>query len=233
LNISKTLQSCFLFKGLPDQYLRQIEVVGNLCTFGKNESIFFEGEPATDFHIVLSGKVKIFKLSAEGREQILHVFGPGEPFGEAAVFAGVPFPANASAMEKSSTFQIPRSGFERLLQENPPLCLNLLAILSKRLMIFARMIGDLSLKEVPGRLATYLLISSAKRGGADSIDLDLTKTQLASLLGTIPETLSRILSRMQRAGIIKVKGSNIEIKDRQELERISGLSQDDIGANMQ
>jgi len=231
--VRDVLKSCFLFSGLSEPYIRQLEQIGQIRSYQKKESIFFEGEPADGFYIVMSGKVKIFKLSSEGREQILHIFDPGEPFGEAAVFAGALFPANSSAMEKTEVFYIPRAAFERLIQENPSLSLNLLAILSRRLMIFARMIGDLSLKEVPGRLATYLLIASAKKGGSNSITLDLTKTQLASLLGTIPETLSRILSRMQRAGIIEVKGSNIEIKNREELEKISGLTEDDIGLKIQ
>ncbi len=229
MTLNEILNSCFLFRGLPNSYIEQLKAIGKLRSYNKKETIFFEGEPAEGFYIVVSGKVKIFKLSSEGREQILHIFGQGEPFGEAAVFAGVLFPANAAAMEKTEAFYIPRSGFERLLKNNPSLCLNLLAILSKRLMIFVRMIGDLSLKEVPARLATYLLISSAKLGGTDTITLDLTKTQLASLLGTIPETLSRILSRMQKAKIIDVQGSDITIKDKKELERISGLSQDEIG----
>ncbi len=230
--VKDVLKSCFLFSGLSQSYIDQLEQIGQVRSYKKKEAIFFEGEPADGFYIIMSGKVKIFKLSSEGREQILHIFGPGEPFGEAAVFAGAMFPANSAAMEKTDVFYIPRAAFERLIKENPSLSLNLLAILSKRLMIFARMIGDLSLKEVPGRLATYLLITSAKRGGADSITLDLTKTQLASLLGTIPETLSRILSRMQRSGIIEVKGSRIEIKNRMELENISGLTEDDIGLKL-
>ncbi len=232
MKVKDVLAQCFLFRGLPDAHIDQLASIGQLRSFSKKEAIFFQGEPAEGFYVVLSGKIKVFKLSGEGREQILHIFGPGEPFGEAAVFAGALFPANASAMENTHAFYLPRAGFERLLRENPSLSLNLLAILSRRLMLFARMIGDLSLKEVPGRLATYLLIASAKRGGTDTITLDMTKTQLASLLGTIPETLSRILSKMQKSGLIVVKGSQIEIKNRQELESISGLTPEEIGLNM-
>ncbi len=232
LNVKEVLEYCFLFNGLAEPHIEQLEALGRLRPFAKKEPIFFEGEPAEGFYVVLSGKVKIFKLSSEGREQILHIFGRGEPFGEAAVFSGGLFPANASAMEQTEAFYIPRAGFERLIHENPSLSLNLLAILSKRLMMFTRMIGDLSLKEVPGRLATFLLIASAKRGGTSLVALDMTKTQLASLLGTIPETLSRILSKMQRLEIISVKGSEIEIINRKELEAISGLTSDDIGQNM-
>ncbi len=223
MNIHKLVKECFLFKGLPETDINNIESIGQILKFKAKEQIFFEGDPAIGFYIIISGKVKIFKISPEGREQILHIFGPGEPFGEAAVFAGKNFPANASTMAPTTTFYIERAKFEQLLNKNPGLALNLLAILSKRLMIFARMIGDLSLKEVPARLATYLLILSSKKDGACELELDLPKTQLASLLGTIPETLSRILSRMQRENILKVQGSKITILNKERLEDLSEL----------
>ncbi len=222
------IKKCFIFNGLSEKDIKMVEEIGSLNSYSARQNIFFEGDPAAGFHIVISGKVKIFKLSSEGREQILHIFGPGEPFGEAAVFAGINFPANATAMEPTKTFYIEREKFVALLNKKPSLAMNLLAILSRRLMIFARMIGDLSLKEVPGRLATYLLILSAKKNGASSFDLDLPKTQLASLLGTIPETLSRILSKMQKEEIIEVKGARINILNFEGLREISGLLDEEL-----
>ncbi len=220
--IKDLLQRCFLFKGLPEDALDDIGSVGSIKEFKPRQTVFIEGDPADGFHIIIKGRVKIFKLSSEGREQILHVFGPGEPFGEAAVFAQARFPANATAMEHTKTFYIPRTGFVLLLKQDPSLALNLLAILSRRLMNFARMIGDLSLKEVPGRLATYLLILMNKQATGTRVVLDMPKTQLASLLGTIPETLSRIFSRMQREEIIAVQGPEITILDINALEELSG-----------
>ena len=217
----QAVKKCFLFTGLPASDLDSILSIGQTLSFKARDSIFFEGDPAKGFHVILDGTVKIFKLSSEGREQILHIFGPGEPFGEAAAFAGRNYPANASAMKATTTFFIEMAKFEGLLTRNPTLALNMLAILSRRLMIFARMIGELSLKEVPGRLATYLMILSHRNDGACDLTLDLPKSQLASLLGTIPETLSRILSKMQKEGLIKVQGSRITILDRERLEEIS------------
>jgi CRP-like cAMP-binding protein len=95
--------------------------------------------------------------------------------------------------------------------------MNMLAIMSLRLRRFARMIEDLSLKEVPGRLATYLLLSSEQARSANRLRLDLTKVQLASLIGTIPETLSRILAKMANQGFIRLDGPTIEILDRDGL----------------
>ncbi len=220
--IKDLLLKCFLFKGLPGKAIEDIAAIGIVREFGARDTIFMEGDPAEGFHIVVEGRIKIFKLSSEGREQILHVFGPGEPFGEAAVFAKAKFPANAMAMRKTNTFYVPRDGFVLLLKKDPSLALNLLAILSRRLMNFAGMIGDLSLKEVPGRLATYLLILRDRQNGAGSVTLDMPKTQLASLLGTIPETLSRIFARMQKQGILIVQGPEINLLDIDALEEISG-----------
>ncbi len=220
--IKDILQRCFLFKGLPEKALLDIASIGSIKKFKPRQTVFLEGDPPSGFHIVIDGSIKIFKLSPEGREQILHVFGPGEPFGEAAVFAQARFPANATAMKPSRTFYIPRDAFVRLLNQDPSLAMNLLAILSKRLMNFARMIGDLSLKEVPGRLATYLLILMNRQDNSTSVTLDMPKTQLASLLGTIPETLSRIFAKMQAEKIISVQGPKIEILDQDALEELSG-----------
>ncbi|RUM92427.1 MAG: Crp/Fnr family transcriptional regulator [Thermodesulfatator sp.] len=221
-NTRQLLEACFLFRGLPEKALENIHAIGTINRFRQKQNIFMEGEPADGFHIIMSGRVKIFKLSSEGREQILHLFGPGEPFGEAAVFAGDVFPANAMATEDTETFYIPRKRFVFLLEQDPSLAMNLLAIFSKRLMRFARMIGDLSLKEVPGRVATYLLILMNRQQTQQLVTLDMTKTQLASLLGTIPETLSRIFARMQKNNIIKVRGRQIEILDMAALQKLSG-----------
>jgi CRP/FNR family transcriptional regulator len=159
------------------------------------------------------GKVKVFKVSMEGKEQILHIFGPGEPFGEVPVFTGQRFPASASAIAKSSLLFFPRDTFVDLIYQNPSLSLNMLAVLSKRLHQFTVQVENLSLKEVPGRLAAYLLLLSEEQGGKNQVALNISKGQLASLLGTIPETLSRIFAKMNQKDLIQVKGKNINILD--------------------
>lgn len=181
--------------------------------FKRGQHIFSEGDEGAGFYVVISGKVKIFKLSAEGKEQIMHVFGPGEPFAEVAVFAGANFPANAVALEKSRIFFFPRQSFIALIKENPALAMNMLAELSLRLKRFAHMIEDLSLKEVPGRLANHILLLADEQNNEREVTLGLAKAHLASLLGTIPETLSRILTRMSKQGLIDSQGPTITILD--------------------
>ncbi|NDY41494.1 Crp/Fnr family transcriptional regulator [Dissulfurirhabdus thermomarina] len=183
-------------------------------------AVFSEGDEGTGFYVVLEGRVKIFKLSAEGREQILHLFGPGDPFGEAAVFAGRHFPANAVALAPSRLLFFPRAAFVDLVTRRPSLALGMLAVLSRRLHRFARLIEDLSLREVPGRLAAYLLALPGA-GSAAPVVLEIPKAQIAGLLGTTPETLSRILRKMSDRGLVRVDGPRIRILDRPALEDLA------------
>jgi CRP/FNR family transcriptional regulator len=214
-----------LFQGLRTQYLEDLAmiVVEQICRRG--QVIFSEGDEGNGFYVVIAGRVKVYKLSSEGKEQILHILGPGEPFGEAPVFTGTCFPAHAEAIQESRIFFFPKGAFVDLIRRDPSLALNMLAVLSQRLRKFANLIEDLSLKEVPGRLAAYLLYLSERHTGRDDLSLDISKGQLASLLGTIPETLSRILARMSKEQLIHSDGSRqIRILDRPGLEDLaSGL----------
>ncbi len=206
-----------LFDGVKGQHLRDLSGIAMVVSCKRRAAIFSTGDPGNGFYLVKEGRVKVFMLSPDGKEQILHIVGPGESFGEVAVFAGQSFPAHAVALENSRLVFLPRDDFVTLVSANPALALNLLAALSQRLRQFAKMIDALSLKEVPGRLAAHLLYLNDKQASGDRLRLELSKTQLASLLGTIPETLSRILSKLQRAGFIVIDGSDITIINRSGL----------------
>jgi CRP-like cAMP-binding protein len=209
-----------LFEGLPADQIRDLAAIVTNQVFRRGELIFSEGEDGSGFYVVNTGRVKVYKLSSDGKEQILHFFGPGEPFGEVPVFTGQRFPANAEAMEESRVFFFPKRSFVDLIKTNPSLALNMLGILSRRLRRFTALIDDLSLKEVPGRLAAYLLYLSRQEKGSTDLELSVTKAQLASLLGTIPETLSRILGKMTAQGLIETEGRRIRILDPESLREI-------------
>jgi CRP/FNR family transcriptional regulator len=222
MEIIEHLSNIPLFKGLPMLHLENLASISLKKTFQKDKVIFFEGNESTGFYIVISGKVKIYKLSSEGKEQILHFFGPGEPFGEVPAFTGDPFPAYAEAIEDTEVLFFPKNAFVNLIKKDPSLALNMLAILSQRLQRFTNVIENLSLKEVSGRLAAYLIYSSENEKGDNQLSLDISKGQLASLLGTIPETLSRILTRMVKQGLIESDGKRfIKISDRKGLEELA------------
>jgi CRP-like cAMP-binding protein len=221
MEIVKHIASIPLFEGLPTEQLEELAMIVTDLVFRPGQIIFSEGDEGTGFYVVITGRVKVFKLSFEGKEQTLHLFGPGEPFAEVAVFTGQRFPANAEALEESRVFFFPRDSFVDLIKKNTSIALSMLAVLSLRLRRFTHLIDDLSLKEVPGRLSAYLLYLSEQEKGAIDLDLTITKSQLASLLGTIPETLSRIFSRMTKQGYIELDGPRIKIVDREGLEDLA------------
>ena len=213
----KILSVSLLFEGLKSQHLDELSDIAVEKTYSRGETIFFEGDEGNGFYMVGEGKVKIFKLSSSGKEHILHIFGPGEPFGEVPVFHGRPFPASAEALVQTRTLFFPRNRFIQLVELNPSIALNMLAVLSLRLRRFATQIENLSLKEVPERLANYLIYLSEEQGREDEVELQISKGQLASLLGTIPETLSRIFAKMSEEGLIRVSGKVIALLDRESL----------------
>lgn len=220
MQMSRFISNVTLFRGLPETQIEELSRIAEVRTYKRGQSIFSDGEPADGLYILFLGRVKVFKLSFEGKEQIFHIIEAGEPFGEVAVFLGIPFPAHAEALEESKAVFFPRTAFVDLIKKDPYLAMNMLAILSHRLKSFAHLIEDLSLKEVPQRFAAYLLQGSeGKEKGA--VNLTIAKSQLASLLGTIPETLSRILGKMTVEGYIEVEGRKITVLDRPALEEIA------------
>ena len=218
LNIIASIPS---FKGLESKQLEAIQQITINRRFGRNELIFTDGDPGDGFYVVIDGQVKIYKVSPEGKEQILHVLGPGQPLGQVAVFAGRSFPANAQSLSKSHLLFFPREKFVALISQHPTIALKMLALLSIRLREFTLQVENLSLKEVPGRLASYLMLLSKEQGNSDTVTLPISKGQLASLLGTIPETLSRIFAKMAQLDLISVNGRVIQLLDPPGVEAIA------------
>ncbi len=211
--ILKMLKQSQLFGGLDASGLRCIREIATDQDFSKGGIIFSDGEPGRGFYLVAGGRVKIYKMSAEGKEQILHVVGPGEAIGAVAVFSGKSYPANAQAIIDSRLLFFPRSRFVALLAENPELTMNLLAIFAKRLREFTLQIESLSLKEIPGRLASYLLDQSEKQKTPDAVCLEVSRSQLADILGAAPESLSRAFAGLTRWGLIDARGDQIQFLD--------------------
>ena len=210
-----------LFKGLPEDQMVAIRKIALEKEFNKGEIIFSEGDEGNGFFVIAEGRVKIFKLSTEGKEQILHIFGPSQPFGEVPVFAGQKFPANAQAIEKTRVLFFLRISIVNLISANPSLALNMLAVMSKKLRQFAVQIENLSLKEMPARLASYLLRHADEQNQGDAVVLKISKGQLASTLGTIPETLSRMFAKLSGKNLISVDGKIITLLDRHGLEELA------------
>ena len=165
-------------------------------------------------------KLKFTRESLAGKEQIIHIFGSGEIFGEVPVFQGSCYPASAVTLSKSTLLYFPRDRFGKVIREDPDLAMAMLALLSGRLRQLVNQVAALSLSEVPARLASYLLLLKSTQNSA-KLELDLPKGLIASYLGTIQETLSRVFKKMSEQGLIKVERKTIEIIDEAALELIA------------
>ncbi len=221
-NLINFLATTQMFKGLPIEQLKSLAAIASWQTYQKNKIIFLQGDEGTGFFIIKSGKVKVFQSGAEGKEIILHIFKDREHFAEVPAFDGGCFPASATAIEPSEIIFFPRTDFLKLLHCDPNLAINLLASFARHLRRFANLVEDVSLKEVPGRLAAYLLELSETQGDAEILKLDITKGQLAAVLGTIPETLSRAFTKLIQAGAIARSGSSIKLLNRKILLERAG-----------
>lgn len=225
MDLDQALKNCLLFSGLTEAELHQIQAIAGIRQYNKGQLVFSEGKEATGFYIVAEGRVKLYKISPDGKEQILHIVPPGETFAEAVMFAGGRYPAFAEAISKCKLVYLPKGDFLSLIKQNPLLSLNMLATLSKLLQKFNRLIEELSLRDVSSRLAQYL-VELAKATGQEAkqgmqLELDASKTQLAARLGTISETLSRTLRKLKQAEIIEVKGNRITILDPTALDDVA------------
>src|SRR5512141_2009774 len=204
-----------LFATLPDDDLRRVADLTVSRHFAKKEAVFREGDRADGFFIVASGKVKVFKLSGEGKEQVLHVVETGQTFAEAVIFEGGGYPAHAEALSDAELFFLPKRPFIDLLERHPKVAIRMLASLSRWLKRMTDLVESRSLKDVEARLVFYLSDELQARGippkdGAE-LELAIGKNVLASRLGTVPETFSRTLKKLQDDGLIDVRGKRIRI----------------------
>ena len=211
-----------LWRGLPQDQLDALAKIAIAKTYPKGEIIFEDGDEGRGFFVVRSGRVKVYKLSTDGKEQILHFFGDGEHFAEVPAFDGQCFPASAATVEKSELLFFPRTDFLALLEQHPTLAIAMLAVCARHLRRMAQIIENLSFKEVPGRLAGYLLYLSDRNSSGEEVVLDMSKAQLAAFLGTIPETLSRVFAKMSQDGLISIDHSRIKLLNRQRLKLLAG-----------
>ncbi len=220
MDTKQLLRNSYLCKELDAEELKALSRIVSLQSLRKGEILFLQGDEAAGFYILLTGNVRIYQVSAEGKEYTLHRIRPGEMFAEAAIFKGRTFPANCMATENSQVAFFPKEAVIDLLTRSPQISLKMIGALSAFVRDFNRQIEDLSLREVPGRIASYLLRMSEKTGGS-VFTLDTTKSELATSLGTISETLSRNFKKLKELGIIHVDGNTITLLDVPRLQSIA------------
>ncbi len=212
-----------LFATLTDTEMQALAARTSRKRFQRDEQLFAEGDPCTGLFLVATGKIRIFKLSPAGREQILAVEGPGSSFAELPVFDGRNYPAAASALEDTEVLFISRKDFHNFCREHPDVGLKVIAVVGSRLRRLVGIIEELSFTTVRQRLIA-LILRLAQAGGTPSkegIRVELTKSHqdLAAELGTVRELVSRNLSRLQAEGFLDVEGRKIVVKDLPGLKR--------------
>lgn len=220
MNLTYLLRSCKLFSDLEGADLEAVQQIALRREFRKGQIIFSEGEPSRGFFLVVSGAVKIFRTGPDGRERVLHVLENGDAFAEAAMFMDT-YPAMAEALVSPTTvIQVDKNGFKQLIARDPRLSFRIIGTLVNWLRQMRDALTDLTLKEVPARFASYALSLPAVPG--KPIEVRVSKTTIAQMIGTTKETLSRVLNRLAQHRILTYRGSQIRILNRARLQKIAG-----------
>src|SRR5215475_268135 len=222
-SVEQILRQTPLFSGLSEAEMAALAVHVTRQRFDRGELLFNEGDRCEGLYLVANGKIRIFKLSPSGREQIIAVEGPGSSFAELPVFDGGVYPASASALEDAEVLFISRQDFQNYCREHPEVALKVLAVVGSRLRRLVGIIEDLSFTTVRQRLIA-LLLRLAQAGGIETkqgvrVELTTTHQDLAAELGTVRELVSRNLSRLQAEGLLEIDGRTINIKDLPGLKR--------------
>ncbi|SDE22043.1 CRP-like cAMP-activated global transcriptional regulator [Sporomusa acidovorans DSM 3132] len=217
------LRNIPIFEQLTPDDLAAINKVTIERRYKKNMIIFMEDEPGEGFHYVKSGKVKITKMTQDGREHILNILGAGEVFAEVLLFNRGPYPATAVALEDSVIGIIKNSDLEHVVSQNTRIALHIIRVMSKKLIHAQMKIKTLALSDTYSRTAQILLHLSGQYGrpvaGGIRIDVDMTRQELANLVGTTRETVSRILSSMKRDKVIDFSEQQIIVVNEEKLNR--------------
>ncbi len=220
MDIARQMQDIPLFQGIPEGAQKILSEQARRRTYRSGEMILGETDAVRAFYVVLTGQVKLYKSSPEGKEQTVSLLGEGEPFGLCTAFAVEPFPVNVMALEDTAILAIPGPVIEAVARKEPALLLNVIQILSRRFKESMTLIESLSLKEIPQRLATFLVHALKKERG-DRLKLAITQRELAKILGSTPEALSRAIRKMTNEGILESEGRTITVLDREALKLLS------------
>ncbi|NOY53428.1 MAG: Crp/Fnr family transcriptional regulator [Deltaproteobacteria bacterium] len=219
----RLLQKIPFFTSLKEEELRTILPFLEEKQTRKGEILFHEGEPGRRLYLIRMGQVKVFKLSEGGKEKILRVFGPGDFFAELPLLDGGNYPASAEALSAATLLSLSRKNFLDILKKYPVITGKIYEIVGNRLRHFTTVVTDLTLKDASRRLAGFLLEKAAQQvhlsQGQVRFPLGLTHQEIASLIGTARETVSRSLKQLQSDGIIEIKERYVTVLDRNALRQ--------------
>lgn len=204
-----TLRRSKMFADLSDEDIAAVAEACSTKALEKGEMLFHEGDKSEGFYVLQSGAVSVFKLTPDGREQIICVFRAPESFAEATLATVETYPANAVALEPSQIIVVQKAPFRELLRRKPELSLQMLGSMSLHLKHLVQTLQDYKGRQIEGRLVDWLLRHAPT--GATWFDLPVTKKNLAGQLGVTSETLSRTFARFRDEGLIRVEGPRIHL----------------------
>lgn len=214
------LKSTPYFSGLGLAELDSIRKLFFGKTAERGEMILLEGESGEVLYFVSSGVVKVFKTSADGKEQILYLIRPGESFNDVPVFDGGPNPASAQAMGPVILYGIRRGDLEVILRDHPQVALNITQVLSQRVRHLVSLVEDLSFRHVIGRVAKLLLEYAQNRMGPERPRLN--QREMAAMIGTAREMVGRALKALEEEGAIRIDRHRIVLIDKEALRETAG-----------
>lgn len=224
----RTLSSTLLFEGLKEEHLENLAQHARLQHYAAGDLIVRETDVARGFYMVVSGRVKVFKISPDGRDQTIYHFGPGEPFCLCALFENRSFLANAAALEDCEVLFIPAESLDRMAEDEPSLLFNLLFHLARRLKEALDLVETLSIRSLNERVALFLLklvhTADASGNGPVAVRLPMTHRELAKIVGSSHEALSRAFRALAQQGVLTLHGRDVEIHDKDLLEKIANAA---------
>jgi CRP-like cAMP-binding protein len=209
-----TLRGCQLFAGLPPADLEKIGEATIVKSLERGQYLFHEGDPSLGFYVVQRGAVNVHRVTAAGKEQVIHIFRTGASFAEITLASPIGYPADARALEPTQVLLVQKAGMLALLQRQPELALRMLASMSGHLRALVGQLEDLTLKDVETRLANWLVkrCPNPQSESPVKIELPMTKRMLAAELGTVSETFSRTLAKFREQELITVQGKTVIVR---------------------
>ncbi len=216
-----------LFSMLTKAEIKEISPFFTEHDYPKRKTIFSEGDPSDWLYVVLSGKVKITKLSQDGKEIILELIQPKQFFGGVAVVRGFPYPANAVAIEPTRVLRCSRVNLLKVLDRFPVVMLGIMQSLGDRIKEFHESTRNIALEKVGARIAALLIKLSEQSGHKTpdgvAIDMKLTKQDIAEMVGTTVETSIRTMSKFKKSGLVTEKAGKVTIRDLAGLRAAAGV----------
>lgn len=219
--MKSVLKKLSFFATFDDESLNKLSEIITEREYKKGRNIFIEGETAEAVYVVKSGKVKIYKTAQDGKEHIIHIMGDGEVFAESCIFDVCPYPASADAVENTVVYVISNRELESILEKHPKIAVQLVKVMSKRLRMVAMQIENLSLKDAYQKTAALIVqlfkVNNKEMKNGSRIKLEVSRTDMANMVGLTRETLTRALFKLKSDGIIDVDGKDLIIIDKETL----------------